>query len=156
MSQALQISQTTSYPWMTIEFHFYGLHWETSIILQVWHYLGHSQPAHQASNLYPCPWHHHIHRLSTSVCLHVSSKHSILSHVTSDRGSEFVSNSLFFRHCSQHTASLHFTLGYHPEGDGQTEWWIRLLSNISMYIVTTSKTTGLNFYLLWSLPTIML
>ena len=52
--------------------------------------------------------------------LHVFSKHSIPSHVTSDRGSEFVSN--FFR--SLGTAldmRLHFTSGYHPEGDGQTE-----------------------------------
>ena len=52
--------------------------------------------------------------------LHVFSKHSIPSHVTSDRGLEFVSN--FFR--SLGTAldmQLHFTSGYHPEGDGQTE-----------------------------------
>ena len=52
--------------------------------------------------------------------LHVFSKHSVPSHVTSDRGSEFVSN--FFR--SLGTAlnmRLHFTSGYHPEGDGQTE-----------------------------------
>ena len=52
--------------------------------------------------------------------LHVFSKHGIPSYVTSDRGSEFVSN--FFR--SLGTAldmQLHFTLGYHPEGDGQTE-----------------------------------
>jgi len=52
--------------------------------------------------------------------LHVFSKHGIPSHVTSDRGSEFVSN--FFQ--SLGTALdiwLHFTLGYHPEGDGQTE-----------------------------------
>ena len=53
--QALQISQTTSYFQTTMEFHFYRLHWETSIILQIWHYLGHSQPAHQTGNLYPCP-----------------------------------------------------------------------------------------------------
>ena len=33
---------------------------------------------------------------------------------------------------------------------------IRHSSNISVYIITTSKTTGPNFYLLWSLPTIML
>jgi len=42
------------------------------------------------------------------------------SHVTSDRGTEFVSH--FFR--SLGTAldmKLHFTSGYHPEGDGQTE-----------------------------------
>ena len=53
--------------------------------------------------------------------LHVFSKHSVPSHVTSDRGSEFVSN--FFR--SLGTALdmwLHFTSDYHPEGDGQTEY----------------------------------
>jgi len=52
--------------------------------------------------------------------LHVFSKHSVPSHVTSNRGSEFVSN--FFQ--SLGTAldmQLHFTLGYHPKGDGQTE-----------------------------------
>jgi len=52
--------------------------------------------------------------------LHVFSKHSIPSHITSDRSSESVSN--FFR--SLGTAlymQLHFTSGYHPEGDGQTK-----------------------------------
>ncbi|HEV7737623.1 MAG TPA: hypothetical protein VGO47_09680, partial [Chlamydiales bacterium] len=52
--------------------------------------------------------------------MHVFSKHGVPSHVTSDRGSEFVS--CFFR--SLGTAldmKLHFTSGYHPEGDGQTE-----------------------------------
>ena len=52
--------------------------------------------------------------------LHVFSKHRVPSHVTSDRGLEFVSN--FFR--SLGTALnmwLYFTSGYHPEGDGQTK-----------------------------------
>jgi len=52
--------------------------------------------------------------------LHVFSKHGVPSHVTSNRGSEFVSN--FFQ--SLGTALdmwLHFTSGYHPKGDGQTE-----------------------------------
>ena len=52
--------------------------------------------------------------------LYVFSKHGVLSHVTSDRDLEFVSN--FFQ--SLGTALdmwLHFTSGYHPEGDGQTE-----------------------------------
>ena len=52
--------------------------------------------------------------------LHVFSKHGVPSHVTSDRGSEFVSN--FFQ--SLGTAldmQLHFTSDYHPEGDGQTK-----------------------------------
>ena len=52
--------------------------------------------------------------------LHVFSKHGVPSHVISDRSLEFVSN--FFQ--SLGTAldmQLHFTSGYHPKGDGQTE-----------------------------------
>lgn len=52
--------------------------------------------------------------------LHVFSKHGVPSYVTFDRGSEFVSH--FF--CSLAKAldmHLHFTSGYHPEADGQTE-----------------------------------
>jgi len=51
---------------------------------------------------------------------HVFSKHGVPSHVTSDRGSEFVSH--FFR--SLGTAldmRLYFTSGYHPEANGQAE-----------------------------------
>jgi len=62
--------------------------------------------------------------------LHVFSKHSVPSHVTSDRGSEFVSN--FFR--SLGTAlnmQLHFTSGYHSEGDGQTE---RINQTLKQYL----------------------
>ena len=62
--------------------------------------------------------------------LHVFSKHSIPSHVTSDRGSEFVSN--FFQ--SLDTALdmwLHFTSDYHPKGDGQTE---RMNQTLKQYL----------------------
>jgi len=52
---------------------------------------------------------------------HVFSKHGVPTHVTSDRGSEFVSH--FFRSLGKALGmTLHFTSGYHPEGDGQTEW----------------------------------
>jgi len=52
--------------------------------------------------------------------LHVFSKHSVPSHVTSNRGSEFVSN--FFQSLGTTLNMwLHFTSGYHPEGDGQTK-----------------------------------
>lgn len=52
--------------------------------------------------------------------IHVFSKHGVPEHVTSDRGSEFVSH--FFRSLGQALdMRLHFTSGYHPEGDGQTE-----------------------------------
>src|SRR3984893_6954165 len=46
--------------------------------------------------------------------LHVFSKHGVPSHVTSDRGSKFISR--FFRFLDM---TLHFTSGYHPEGDRQ-------------------------------------
>src|SRR5882724_893840 len=52
--------------------------------------------------------------------LHVFSKHGVPSHVTSDHSMEFVSH--FFQ--SLRTTldmKLHFTSGYHPEGDGQTK-----------------------------------
>ena len=52
--------------------------------------------------------------------LHVFSKHGVPSHVTSDRGPEFISR--FFRSLGTALSmELHFTSGYHPEGDGQTE-----------------------------------
>jgi hypothetical protein len=52
--------------------------------------------------------------------LHVFSKHGVPSHVTSDRGTEFLSH--FFRSLRKALDMiLHFTSGYHPEGDGQTE-----------------------------------
>jgi hypothetical protein len=52
--------------------------------------------------------------------LHVFSKHGVPSHITSDRGSEFVSH--FFRSLGKALdIRLHFTSGHHPEGDGQTE-----------------------------------
>src|SRR5277367_378979 len=52
--------------------------------------------------------------------LHVFSKHGVPSHVTSDRGPEFVSH--FFRSLGKALdMKLHFTSGHHPQGDGQTE-----------------------------------
>ena len=52
--------------------------------------------------------------------LHVFSKHGVPSHVTFDCGMEFIST--FFRSLGRVLdMKLHFTLGYHPEGNGQTE-----------------------------------
>ena len=66
---------------------------------------------------------------------HVFSKHRVPAHVTSNRGSEFVS--YFF--CSLGTAldmRLHFTSGYHPEANSQVkrtnqtlEQYLRLYCN---------------------------
>ena len=52
--------------------------------------------------------------------LHVFFKHGVLSHVTSNRGLEFVSN-FFWSLGTALDMQLHFTSGYHPEGDGQTK-----------------------------------
>ncbi|KAL1942409.1 hypothetical protein VTO73DRAFT_6011 [Trametes versicolor] len=73
-------------------------------------------------------------QLADLFVLHVFSKHGVPSHVTSDRGSEFVSHFFrslgkaldmrlhFFRSLGKALdMRLHFTSGYHPEGDGQTE-----------------------------------
>ena len=65
-----------------------------------------------------------IHCMSEDLALlfiiHVFSKHGIPEHVTSDCGPEFVSH--FFRSLGKALdMKLHYTSGYHPEGDGQTE-----------------------------------
>ena len=52
--------------------------------------------------------------------LHVFSKHGVSSYVTFDRGSEFVSN-FFWSLDTVLNMWLHFTSGYHLEGDGQTK-----------------------------------
>ena len=52
--------------------------------------------------------------------LHVFSKHGVPSHVTSNQGLEFVS--AFFHSLGKVLdMKLHFTSGYHPKGNGQTE-----------------------------------
>ena len=59
-------------------------------------------------------------QLAQLFVLHVFSKHGIPSHITSNRGPEFVSH--FFRSLGiALVMKLHFTSGYHPEGDSQME-----------------------------------
>src|SRR6266481_4503660 len=59
-------------------------------------------------------------QLAQLFVLHVFSKHGVPSHVTSDRGSEFVSH-FFWSLRTTLDMKLHFTSGYHPKGDSQTE-----------------------------------
>jgi hypothetical protein len=62
--------------------------------------------------------------------LHVFSKHGVLSHVTCDQGSEFISH--FFRSLGQALdMKIHFTSGYHLEGNGQTK---RLNQTLKQYL----------------------
>lgn len=59
-------------------------------------------------------------QLANLFIIHVFSKHGIPSHVTLDRGSEFVSQ--FFRSLGKALdMNLHYTSGYHPEANGQTK-----------------------------------
>jgi IS30 family transposase len=68
-------------------------------------------------------------QLAQLFVLHVFSKHGVPSHVTSD-GMEFISH--FFRSLGKAlNMKLHFTLGYHPEGDGQTE---RMNQTLEQYV----------------------
>jgi len=59
-------------------------------------------------------------QLAKLFILYVFSKHGVPGHVTSDRGSKFVTH--FFQSLGKALdMNLHFTSDYHPEGDGQTE-----------------------------------
>src|SRR6266540_169671 len=59
-------------------------------------------------------------QLACLFVLHVFLKHRVPGHVTSDRGSEFISH--FFRSLSTELGiKLHFTSEYHPEGNGHTK-----------------------------------
>jgi hypothetical protein len=50
----------------------------------------------------------------------IFSRHGVLAHITSDCGAEFISH--FFHSLSTLLGiRLHFTSGYHPQADGQTE-----------------------------------
>src|SRR5260370_10315401 len=59
-------------------------------------------------------------KLAQLFLTHVFSKHGVPLHVTSDQGTKFVSH--FFHSLTKLLQmQLHFTLGYHPEGDRQTK-----------------------------------
>ena len=69
-------------------------------------------------------------QLANLFILHVFSKHRVLSHVTCDQGSEFIS--CFFHSLGQALdMKIHFTSGYHPEGNGQTK---RLNQTLEQYL----------------------
>jgi len=59
--------------------------------------------------------------LACLLILYVFSKHGVPSHVTSNRGLEFVSN-FFWSLGTALDMYLYFTSGYHPKGNRQTEY----------------------------------
>ena len=71
--------------------------------------------------------------------LHVFSKHGIPSHITSNRGSEFIS--LFFRSLGKALdMKLHFTSSYYK--CNRQNKLTRLLNSISKFIIITNKVTA--------------
>src|SRR5260221_2993916 len=96
---------------------------------------------------------------------HIFLKHGALGHVTSDHGTEFMSH-FFHSLGSLLSMKLHFTSGYHPEGDGQMEWinqvleqYLRAYTNYQQdnwapllplaefaYNNTASTTTGISLF----------
>ena len=69
----------------------------------------------------PCDIHITAEGLAKLFLIHVFAKHGLPSHVTSDHGQEFVAHFM----CSLGVfldINFHYTSGYHPEADGQTEW----------------------------------
>jgi len=104
-------------PWNSISW----ISWEAPSILWLHLHSSHCWSSLKAVTLHSNSWYHHITSTCTTLCSTWLSKHSVPSHTTSNCSMEFVSH--FFQ--SLGTAldmKLHFTSGYHPEGDGQTEW----------------------------------
>ena len=98
-------------------------------------------------------------QLAQLFVLHVFSKHGVLSHVTSDRRTEFVSH--FFRSLGKAlNMKLHFTSGYHTERTNQTleqyicmycnyqqDDWSKLLPLAEFaYNNAPSTTTGISLF----------
>ena len=71
-------------------------------------------------------------QLANLFILHIFSKHGVLSHVTCDQGSKFISH--FFHSLDQALdMKIHFTSGYHLEGNGQTK---QLNQTLKQYLQT--------------------
>ena len=120
MSLTLWDAQTITGPRPTMELHLNGLHWTTpsssgfTTILVVVDWLSKQAIFIPTHDTITSP------ELTQLFLLHVFAKHGILAHVTSDQGSEFVSH-FFWSLGKALDMKLHFTSGYHPEGDSQTE-----------------------------------
>ena len=71
-------------------------------------------------------------QLAKLFIIHVFSKHGVPGHVTSDCRSKFILH--FFQSLRKALdMNLHFTSGYHPQGDGQTK---RVNQTLEQYLCT--------------------
>ena len=103
-----------------MKLHLDGLHRATPFIYRLYSHPGRGRQASKQAIFIPTHDTITSPELAKLFLLHVFSKHGVPAHVTSDRGTEFVSH--FFQSLGKALdMRLHFTSGYHPEGDGQTE-----------------------------------
>ena len=118
-TSTLWITQATPCPRVPLEFHFHGLHWETTfsgyhtnLIIVDW--LTKQSIFVSTVDTITAPM------LAQLFVIHVFSKHRVPLHVIYNCGLKFMSS--FF--CTLGKAldmKLHFTSDYHPEGDRQME-----------------------------------
>ena len=108
----------------------HGLHQATPLLQWIHLHPHCCGPPIEARNIHSNLQHHHFPKLAKLFIVHMFSKHGVPSHVTSDRCSEFISH--FFHSLGKALRmTLHFTSGYHPEGDGQTE---RMNQTLEQYL----------------------
>jgi len=84
-------------------------------------------------------------QLAQLFILHIFSKHSVPSHVTSDHSMEFVSH-FFWSLRTALDMKLHFTSRYHPKAMDKLNELIRLWNSTSKSIAITNNTIGLNSF----------
>src|SRR5258707_8552701 len=118
--QTLWPPQTATNPWPALGVNLNGFHQTATCVRRI-----HSNPGNrgQTKQSLFIPTHNMVDapQLAQLFLTHVFSKHSAPGHVTSNCRTGFVSH--FFRSLgSLLSMKLHFTSGYHPEGNSQTEW----------------------------------
>src|ERR1700720_1097619 len=103
-----------------MEFNFNRFYGSVTIFLRLYINIGNCRSTYEASYFHCNPRHYHVRTTCRALCNPCVFQHRVPAHVTSDRGPEFVSH--FFRCLGKAlNMKLHFTSGYHPEGEGQTE-----------------------------------
>jgi hypothetical protein len=80
--------------------------------------------------LIPCDIHITSAGLAQLFLIHVFSKHSVPGHVTCNRGKEFIL-AFFWSLAELLSMEMHYTSGYHPSADGQTE---RINQTVEQYL----------------------
>ena len=117
-SQTVRIPPTTSYPGMTMEFNFYGLHRETPFLLWFWHHPSYSGSSVETGHIHPHSRHYHFNRTSMPFCdsCLFKARGSVSCYIRL-RLRICLSFLLLSRYCLRHETSLHQQI---PSGGKQS------------------------------------